>query len=490
MARVHSLLLTTTIVAGLGLSGLTPAGAGPNMPNMPNISAPNISPTRPDFNMRAPNALRDRDLASPRDPASLTPKKSKRDPKPYIVDSKPKKKATDTASRGKRGTGAAARTATPVPIPAARPGGQDKPSQASGQGVIPSGGPVLDHLRAYLEAIGLSEAERRGLKELFDLLQSGPLTAAAVPGGPDRTAPDLTGGVSANFPRDVEAQISRDGDRDSNAPVIKAPDGSQMAVPHYAGGGTQRRHGGGVFGWGAGGAPRNIKDPSGQASDDGWENSFPVRTHSDGSWTYGSHGRTAAGDYFDHSVTFWPDGARSGRDVYIAPNGTRNEFRFTEYADGSGYAVHLKNGVVQSDEGTDAPPTEGDKPSDSQPVAEGGGRPGGGGYEVALQLRGGRRIVCDFFGCHESAPTAGRIGDPGRNNPEGTSTFVGTSGPSTGPGAATDPCPDCGPTRTGGSPPQNLRPSDVGWTGRGGQEGGGTPVPFGPGGAGTSGSRP
>jgi hypothetical protein len=483
MARVHSFLLATTIVAGLGLSGLMPAGAGPNMPNMPSISAPNISPTRPDFNMRAPNALRDRDGMSPRDPASTIktqkPKESKKD-KPK-ESKKNDKKGTDTASRGKGGTNAAARTVTPVPIPAAKPGGQDKPSQASGQGVIPDSGPVFDRLRAYLEAIGLSEAERRGLKELLDLLQSGPLTAAAVPGGPDRTAPDLKGGVSANFPRDVEAQISRDGDRDSNAPVIKAPDGSQMAVPHYGGGSSQRRDSGGVFGWGAGGAPRNIKDPSGQVS--------YMRNNSDGSWTYYDYGFTDSGDTYWHEVTFWPDGMSSGRDTFTAPDGTVNTYTFVDYGDGTGYSEHTKNGVVQTQEGTDAPPTEANKP-DSQPVAEGTGRPGGGGYEVALQLRGGRRIVCDFFGCREGSRTQGVIGDPGRNNPEGTSTFVGTSGPSTGPGAATDPCPDCGPTRTGGGPPQNLRPSDVGWTGRGGQEGGGTPVPGGPGAAGTSGSRP
>jgi hypothetical protein len=129
---------------------------------------------------------------------------------------------------------------------------------------------------------------------------------------------------------------------------------------------------------------------------------------------------------------------------------------------------------------------------DDQPVAEGTGRPGGGGYEVALQLRGGRRIVCDFFGCRESAPTAGRIGDPGRNNPEGTSTVIGTSGPSAGPGAATDPCPDCGPARSGGTSTGDLRPSDVGWTGPGGggPEGGRILVPEGSGSASTSGSRP
>ena len=153
MARVHSLLLTTTIVAGLGFSGLTPAGAGPNMPNMPSISAPNISPTRPDFNMRAPNALRDRDLASPRDPASLTPKKSKRDPKPYIVDSKPKKKATDTASRGKgsgpaAGAGSASKSIPPIAEKGASPGG--KPGDLAASGI-----PALDHLRAHLDAINI-----------------------------------------------------------------------------------------------------------------------------------------------------------------------------------------------------------------------------------------------------------------------------------------------------------------------------------------------
>lgn len=50
MARLCNLLFTTMMLAGLCLSCVEPASAGPNMPN---ISRPNISPMRQDFSMRA-----------------------------------------------------------------------------------------------------------------------------------------------------------------------------------------------------------------------------------------------------------------------------------------------------------------------------------------------------------------------------------------------------------------------------------------------------
>jgi hypothetical protein len=50
MAGLGNLLFTTTMLAGLCLSGMDPASAGPNMPNG---NRPIISPTRPDFSMCA-----------------------------------------------------------------------------------------------------------------------------------------------------------------------------------------------------------------------------------------------------------------------------------------------------------------------------------------------------------------------------------------------------------------------------------------------------
>jgi hypothetical protein len=486
MARVHSLLLTTTIVAGLGFFGLMPAGAGPNMPNMPSISAPNISPTRPDFNMRAPNALRDRDLASPRDPASLTPKKSKRDPKPYMADTKAKKKNSDTASRARSAPGAIAKS------DAKKSGGPAKSSASGDRGVIPGEGPVFDNLRAHLDKIGANADEYRRIKELVELLLTGPQAAGYVPGAGDRGVADPKGDLTSRFSRPINPQGS---DKSGWDGLEKFP-----TAPRYGGGGSQREHSGGVFGWGPGGAPPRFNDPSGQVSND-WHR--VSRTQ---------NGRTSR-EYWKNSETgqshtITTTSRRVITETYTPGSGTQSavyrigaDLEREDPTSGSSergtlvikmpfvFTAGEPSGATEGAAGAAA--GSGNSPDD-QPVAEGTGRPSGGGYEVALQLRGGRRIVCDFFGCRESAPTAGRIGDPGRNNPEGTSTVIGTSGPSTGPGAATDPCPDCGPTRTGGGPPQNLRPSDVGWTGSGGggRERGGSLVPLGSGAAGTSGSRP
>ena len=51
------------MLVGLALSGT--ANAGPNSPNMPNISVPNIAPMRPGLNLRAPNASAGRRFGEP-----------------------------------------------------------------------------------------------------------------------------------------------------------------------------------------------------------------------------------------------------------------------------------------------------------------------------------------------------------------------------------------------------------------------------------------
>lgn len=61
MARLCNLLFTTAMLAGLCLSGIEPASA------QKSPSMPSISPMRPDFNTRAPNILRDRDVSNPRE---------------------------------------------------------------------------------------------------------------------------------------------------------------------------------------------------------------------------------------------------------------------------------------------------------------------------------------------------------------------------------------------------------------------------------------
>ncbi len=83
MAKLRILLCTTTMLAGISLAGLEPASAQ----KAPSISVPNISPVRPDFSMRAPNSLRDRNLIGTTEDGSKT-NKSKKDSKKKSVSKK------------------------------------------------------------------------------------------------------------------------------------------------------------------------------------------------------------------------------------------------------------------------------------------------------------------------------------------------------------------------------------------------------------------
>ena len=105
MTRTHLLLCAITMLAGLALPGAMPASAQ----KAPSMSVPNISPTRPDLNMRAPNALRDSDRTSvsPRDVASS----------PRDAASKKNNKKAQKAGREPAGPGAG-------PHLASRPSGE------------------------------------------------------------------------------------------------------------------------------------------------------------------------------------------------------------------------------------------------------------------------------------------------------------------------------------------------------------------------------
>ncbi|MBZ0123377.1 MAG: hypothetical protein K8F31_05780, partial [Roseovarius sp.] len=465
--KFRKTLMATTMLAGLVVFSIDQGWAGPNSPNI-SPSMGSISSMRPDFTMRGPNALRDRDLGSPRDPAVLTPKKSKKN----AVGTKSRKKGADTASRGTRSRPVGKVGGTSNPTPSS--GGKGTPSAGKGGDLAGINNGALNHLRAYLDAISMSAAERRGLKELIDILQTGPLVAAHTPGGRDGTAADPKGDLESRFSHPINPETSDD---TGWSGLDNIP-----GAPRYGGGSSQRGHKGGVFGWGPGGATDGSKDPSGQA---GYGGSDPARRNADGSITYHSWGtvedsRGGAPIYFDIETTVWNDEngneqASADRTTFVDRDGhatvVLNEYDGNDASAAPNTRVY-KDGVLVC-EGGGCRPT----PSDSNPVAEGTGRPSGGGYKSVSAWVGGRNVICDFFGCREGGTTRGKIGDPGRDNPEGSSTVAGPSGPSAGPGAATDPCPECGGRVSGGG---GLRPpggSDVGWTGPGGGDGGFTPPP-------------
>ena len=99
--QFRNALYATTIIAGIALGAAGSAGAGPNGPSF-SPSLGSISSMRMDFSMRAPNALRDRDIVNPR---TVELPRKKEDAKP--LPGRPSKKGTDVASRGKPGAGAA-----------------------------------------------------------------------------------------------------------------------------------------------------------------------------------------------------------------------------------------------------------------------------------------------------------------------------------------------------------------------------------------------
>jgi hypothetical protein len=477
MAKLR-LFLCTAALAGICIVG-TAAQAGPNTPSMPSIS-PSISPTRPDFNMRTPNALRDGDIAGPSGRSSLKSKTKSEKKGKAKAKAKAGKQGRDSASRGKGGIGpgigGAVSGVSAVTNPTPATGGKDAEKLPDARRAS------LERMRGFIGALDRQQSLRQ-LKELLDALLGGdgPLAkahagaaAGALPGmGGKQTAPDreaLAGRLGAR-------PLDRQGGSDNQGSDMFA---GIPGAPSYGRHGS-RSGGASIKFGGPGNAPRpaGLSDPSGavaggkasQHVEGGYvTNSHGWRQNDAGGHTYREMGRDVNGNEYSYQIDIDAEGNRTDTIVVEWNDGTSEGHTLTRDRDGN---------VVHRD----------DNPPDSQPTEEGTGRPSGGGYRAVTAWRGGRNIVCDFFGCRDLGTTRGRIGDPsGPDDPEGTSTAnAQSSGPRAGPGAATDPCPDCGTGGGGGGTPVR-RPSDVGWGGPplpGGEGvGGGSPGPRGSTGAG------
>jgi hypothetical protein len=204
----------------------------------------------------------------------------------------------------------------------------------------------------------------------------------------------------------------------------------------------------GPRGW-PGGAQGNspFGNPSGQVSQD-WvplgSGSGRVDTDHDGrddatySWEDYSD---AHGNRDQDSTTYHDDG--TSETTHVLRDAEGNVDVITIYngnGDGTGKRVHTRNGEVVNDVYFDDPiiiprdetsddeeESDSENSEDSQPTAEGTGRPRGGA----------RDVDCDWWGCVD-----GGVSTPARTNPghadNGGSTAVGGS---IGPGAVTDPTP-------------------------------------------------
>jgi hypothetical protein len=322
----------------------------------------------------------------------------------------------------------------------------------------------------------------RQLRELLDGLLGGggPLAevhagaaAGALPGGGGRQGPDVKGARDSLGARTLEQQ---DGSNSQGGGHFAGLPGA----PSYGGRGS---HSGPSlkFGWpGAAPQPGGVSDPSGQASTGGPSRNveggivdvaWKDRNNAGGT-TYRERGHDVNGNEYSYQIDTDAQGNRTDTIIVEWNDGTREGHTLTRDRDGN---------VVHRD----------DIEPDSQPTEEGTGRPSSGGYRAVTAWRGGRNIVCDFFGCRDLGTTRGRIGDPPKPGTEGASAAdAQSSGPRTGPGAATDPCPDCGPSGGGGGTSVS-RPSDVGWGGPGVPDGegvgsGGSPGPRGGAGGGST----
>jgi hypothetical protein len=71
--KFRKILCTSTIIAGFVLTA-SAVSAGPKTPS---VSVPNISPSRPDVNLRAPNILREQDADDDRSSQTKTRKSLK-----------------------------------------------------------------------------------------------------------------------------------------------------------------------------------------------------------------------------------------------------------------------------------------------------------------------------------------------------------------------------------------------------------------------------
>jgi hypothetical protein len=394
--------------------------------------------------------------------------------------------------------GGGSKKGAPVTKEVIRPGSGQAGAAGSQKGIKTSGSSVsrptlVSSDRAILESLrgrigALADAEELAhLRDIIDGILKGndPLAkaqlgalAGGIGGSRGRETPDPKRAIGENFSRPIEPKSS---ERDKDGP---GADGPLLKGDRYGGGDSSDRRRGGVFGFGPGSASSQspIKDPSGMASENFTPTgTAPRRSRGNGytryerDWTgdEGGSGTTVVYEY-DSGASAWEVRMRSGNgsitSVTIAKFDAGDKFvagvitvNGNTTRVGSDYeVVGEKGGNAGQGAGDRALKTavagaqrelQRNKGKTDQPVAEGTGRASGGGYQAVARMRGGRQIICDYFGCRETASTSGTVGDPGRDNPDGpgaTPADVVRSGTSPGPGAAGQPCPDCGPSGGGG----------------------------------------
>lgn len=303
---------------------------------------------------------------------------------------------------------------------------------------------AVERLRAYLDAFGGAD-EAAQLKRLLEHLLKGEPSLAnadAAKGlgldGKNRKTADPKGDLKSKFSQPLEAKGS---DKDQSGPDL-------AGLPHTDGRNPDKRGRGGVHGIGVGAALSGspVKNPSGQAGLWIQTGSEPPRRDRRG---------------FTETTTYWREtetGAVSAETTYNYDNGGLAREENIRHKDGTAERLvykwtaegklvvqaHTINGRWIGPSNPNYEETQSGKKPDSQPTEEGSGRAPPDGYARVAALYGGRRIACDFFGCRELAPSAGKVGDPGRDTPDGSrptpAEVSERTGP--GPGAATDPNPD------------------------------------------------
>ena len=432
--QFRALLCATTILAGLAFAQT--AQAGPNGPS-PSIT-PNISSARMDFSMRAPNALRDGDAGRVRN-----------------VDGTKKKQAKAPGRSPKSGVaGSAGALAKATP-------------KLGGKGAPPVGGPSLP---VNSDVVSANAADLRNIEELRNL-KDGPLSAP--PGAADGALPG-TGGRQAADPK---AEMARLG---GGLPEHSSNDGSG-GPPRMPGEWSSGRWDGGDDSapsgmWmngsptpdGLGSSGKDSQDRQGGGGTSRWYPGGIV----DGSGTdqYGNrvewgHGEDRRGNTVFYRATAIPDREGATLVLEVTHGDGTGSTNFVRHHNGENFdrdTMQIEFGPRDSRYERPGP-----KPDDSMPN-EGYGRYTG-------------PIWCGIGGCDSSdfdtaLDLPGPGGDPGDSEPTGIVVSERSTAP--GPGAATDPCPDCGTTGGGGGGYRPPGGSDVGWGPDGERLGpGGSPQP-------------
>jgi hypothetical protein len=355
-------------------------------------------------------------------------------PKPRVTKHKPRVPKINQAKIGKVPLGQAANGLGRGPrngAPGAA-GVQNKPA-------LPpvSTPPFNQDLVDAITVTGGAAAWWKAFEDWSDLINAGPgnFQPEFLPDG-GRKGPEID---LTPFGPDRPGESGEQGER----PEINVdPSGSDRP-------GESGPHGVGPRGWpgGAqGGSP--FSDPSGKVSDDwvrigGNDDGVRVDTDGDGrddATLTGSSWSNGHGARHDSTNTYYDDGRHTQTDT--RRDGSGNTDVWIDWfagAGGTGKHVHTRNGevvndvyfddpiIIPRDEESDEEESDSENSEDSQPTAEGTGRPRGGA----------RDVDCDWWGCVDGGVSTPAHTNPGHADNGGSITVGG----GIGPGAVTDPTP-------------------------------------------------